>query len=548
MPPPPTDKQNQGQILYRNGDYSGALQIFNSILEKWPDKKNIPVGVLNNRAATLVRLERYDDALKDARTMIEADNTSSSGFMCACQILEKQGNFKKAIKVYIYGLRSVIDPAASKLLKDGLEEAKRHISPEKANDWMMNVLPIEVLEIIINLLPLRNMVRLLQVCRLWKTVLSGIPRFWKDLDFGTRYSTNVKHKTLQAYAERAQWKVRRITLPGAAPGTISMLLDKCRTLETLRLGPAKSPEQQLICLPRMMHTKNLQNLHLLFCPMKFSQVFNLIHSLPNLTRFSVCVLPGRSDLLNLADAKIPARMRSLLIQPESCNQEFYLGALLANARDLEHLALSDILDGEFHLDHLHQLKDVHLGLHASTEPIRFPSSIEKIRIDYGSEVATPFAYLDNIEDGSLPLLKTIRINSSIVEGRVLELLHQCGRQLQELVISGSALEVFDYFSARLSQGDFPLLAALIMLETEISDDDLEFIGQNCPSLTDLSLDRGIDITGSGIRRLVEAAPQLKRLYIFSCPDISMDAIHWARAQGIIVHYNTLIYPYGNELS
>ena len=537
MPPPPTDKQNRGQILHRNGDYSGALEIFSTILDKWLDKANPPMSVLDNRVATLIRLKRYDDALKDARTMIKADKTSASGFIHAGQILEKQGNYERAIEVYQYGLKFGADRAAIKELKHGLVQAQRHIIPEKAKDWMMTTLPIEVLEMIISLLPLKDMVRLLQVCRVWKTVLSRTPRLWKDLNFGTSPALNVKYKTLEVYAQRAQWKVRKLVLPNAARGSIRMLVNKCRTLTILRLGHRTAHQEEFTCLLSLMGAKNLQDIRLINYPMAFSQVFDLIHALPSLTRLSASIVSRRDDLLNLADAHIPARMKSIHFEGHRCNCEYYLGDLLASARDLESLRLSSILDGEFRLDHLDRLKDVSLLLHASTGPIRFPPSIEEILLQYQAETATAAAFLNDIQAGSLTKLKNLTVREGEDGIRLLELLHQCGSQLEELALSSYGDEILNHFWMPLKEGHFSKLKWLRLSEIDMCDDNLELIGQKCPGLNHLGLFGIPDITGSGIRLLIEANPQLKHLIMNNCDDVSTDTIFWARSRGIIVDYN-----------
>jgi len=48
---------------------------------------------------------------------------------------------------------------------------------------------------------------------------------------------------------------------------------------------------------------------------------------------------------------------------------------------------------------------------------------------------------------------------------------------------------------------------------------------------DLRLTR---VTGCGVKRLVQALPQLKLLNLNDCFDVNSDAVDWARSQGITV--------------
>ncbi|MCJ1327396.1 hypothetical protein MMC10_004065 [Thelotrema lepadinum] len=150
---PLVDKQNRGQVLYRQGKYREALEIFSSILEKWHDP---PISVLDNRAATYMKLKEFPKALKDARSMINREKAMASGYLRAGQVLQRMDENDKAQGIYEYGLKNV-SVGDSKLLRGVLEDLRAKCAPAKAMDVLME-LPVELIEMILSYLSFRNIV------------------------------------------------------------------------------------------------------------------------------------------------------------------------------------------------------------------------------------------------------------------------------------------------------------------------------------------------------------------------------------------------------
>ncbi|KAI4155320.1 MAG: hypothetical protein LQ340_001058 [Diploschistes diacapsis] len=153
MTRPPVDKQNRGQILYRLGKYREALEVFTSIIEKWHDP---PVSVLDNRAATFLKLNDFPKALKDARSIMRSEKTQVSGYLRAGQILQKWGQSDKARNIYVLGLKHV-GPEDSKLLREMIEDLRQKSSSSKAMDILMS-LPLELCQMILSYLTFRELV------------------------------------------------------------------------------------------------------------------------------------------------------------------------------------------------------------------------------------------------------------------------------------------------------------------------------------------------------------------------------------------------------
>jgi F-box/TPR repeat protein Pof3 len=49
---------------------------------------------------------------------------------------------------------------------------------------------------------------------------------------------------------------------------------------------------------------------------------------------------------------------------------------------------------------------------------------------------------------------------------------------------------------------------------------------------------GTDVTGAGIKDAVSRLPGLKKLVVNDCRYLGLDAVHWARNQGVKVEYRS----------
>ncbi|GAT25062.1 F-box domain protein [Aspergillus luchuensis] len=64
--------QRRGQLLFRQGNYSDALAAFTEVRSRGPPRADV-MSILDNRAATYIKLTQYDRALNDSRQMIRRD-------------------------------------------------------------------------------------------------------------------------------------------------------------------------------------------------------------------------------------------------------------------------------------------------------------------------------------------------------------------------------------------------------------------------------------------------------------------------------------------
>jgi F-box/TPR repeat protein Pof3 len=203
MPPLPTDKQNRGQILYRQGKYTEALEVFTSILDKWIDP---PLTVFDNRAATYIKLGKLENALKDGRSMIKRNKKDISGYLRTGQILQKMEKAEAALKIYEYGLGQV-DISNAQLLRSEIEKIQTKFKQQSARD-ILAMMPLELVEAVLSYLTFKEFLPLLRVSKSWRALLINNQRLWRDLDFP--YSRKpVKLSSVKTYAKRAGYAVTR---------------------------------------------------------------------------------------------------------------------------------------------------------------------------------------------------------------------------------------------------------------------------------------------------------------------------------------------------
>lgn len=237
MPPLPTDKQNRAQILYRQGRYNEALQLFNSIIDKWPSPS---LSVYDNRAATLLKLGQLEDALADAKTMMKIAKTEVAGYLRAGQIMGKlsRGSIR-VIAIYEYGLKYVEDESGRNMLIGVMEKIsndQRNKAFEARRKDLLLALPLELAEMILEYLSFKEFVRLIGVCKGWRAFLTGCPRFWRNLNF-IGAQKPVKFNAVRSYSRWAKHGVKEMTIfrPDirGKGDSLSYVVGACKELESI---------------------------------------------------------------------------------------------------------------------------------------------------------------------------------------------------------------------------------------------------------------------------------------------------------------------------
>ncbi|KAM9987449.1 hypothetical protein ACTFIZ_005181 [Dictyostelium cf. discoideum] len=112
-----TEFKNQGNAAFSSKDYNTAVKCFDQAIELDPSNHIL----YSNRSASLLALDKNEDALTDAKKAIELKPDWSKGYLRETNALYKLGRFPEAEKSAEAGLK--IDPT-NQQLEEALEDAQ----------------------------------------------------------------------------------------------------------------------------------------------------------------------------------------------------------------------------------------------------------------------------------------------------------------------------------------------------------------------------------------------------------------------------------------
>lgn len=161
-----------GSRAFEEKRFKDAVRYFTHAIENLRDRKADLLHVYDLRSNALTKLDRQEEALKDAKQMIRLDKTDHRGYLRCAQIEQCQNKHREALRICEHGLKSV--PPQSKgvqyLEKYRLrasEQLKEKIIYDKGTDPMV-VLPNELLEIVLSSLDYQQHIAIMRVCKTWR--------------------------------------------------------------------------------------------------------------------------------------------------------------------------------------------------------------------------------------------------------------------------------------------------------------------------------------------------------------------------------------------
>lgn len=107
-------QKKEGNAKFQAGDYDGAIQLYTSSLELDPSQHLC----YSNRSACYQKLERYDEALADAKRCIELSPSFAKGYTRAAAAYQGLNLWDQAIEVCEDGLRNSSGDNCTKLIND----------------------------------------------------------------------------------------------------------------------------------------------------------------------------------------------------------------------------------------------------------------------------------------------------------------------------------------------------------------------------------------------------------------------------------------------
>lgn len=99
--------QELGRRYYKRQEYAKAIRKFTEGIAVEPS-----LSLYDHRAAAYDRLENYDAAIRDGRSMIKEDKKNVKGYLRTASVLENAGKSETALAIYKHGMKHV--PVADK--------------------------------------------------------------------------------------------------------------------------------------------------------------------------------------------------------------------------------------------------------------------------------------------------------------------------------------------------------------------------------------------------------------------------------------------------
>ncbi|KAF3934224.1 hypothetical protein ABW20_dc0108972 [Dactylellina cionopaga] len=270
--------QGDAIAAVRKGNYKVAIDKLTEAINMQPA---ILMALLDNRAALYDKTDQLKMALKDAKTMMNHEKTNPKGYLRAGRILHRMDKASLAVDIYKLGLKHV-EPSDPQLprLKEILEKAldKQNRAMKAAIKKIydpMQVLPLELIEMILDYLSFRNIVAMQRVSKTWQTVISSNARFWATLDF-SRARKPITRAALKNCINKSKYTLTKAILNRIHNFNDTTLIDMvsvCKDLEYMKvmdgfMGSSLTRAMQL--------TKSLRTL-ILHCQIPFTTFEALIN-------------------------------------------------------------------------------------------------------------------------------------------------------------------------------------------------------------------------------------------------------------------------------
>ncbi|OII77803.1 TPR repeat-containing protein [Cryptosporidium andersoni] len=139
--------KEQGNLKYCSGKYLESIKIYNTILDSIEIESNLKLKlqVLSNRAASFIKLARYEDSIKDCNAVLERDHSNIKVLYRRATCFKELG---KDLAVAMNDLKKIlsIDPKnilAKEMLKDLIEDQnkqnEKNIMNESPNIILLNL-------------------------------------------------------------------------------------------------------------------------------------------------------------------------------------------------------------------------------------------------------------------------------------------------------------------------------------------------------------------------------------------------------------------------
>ncbi|KAF3092949.1 hypothetical protein TWF569_007481 [Orbilia oligospora] len=535
--------QAEATAAIRKRNFNGAIDKLTEAINMQPP---ILMGLLDTRAALYDKTEKLKLALKDAKTMMGQEKANPKGYLRAGKVLHRLDKADLAIEVYKLGIKHA-EPSDPQLprLKEILEKAQ-----EKYNKVMraaakkvydpMQVLPLELLEMVLSYLPFQNIVAMQRVSKAWQRVISSNARFWTTLDF-SRARKPISKTALKTCINKSKYTLTKAILNRIHNYNDTTLIDMvsiCKDLEYMKvmdglLGSTLTRAMQL--------TRSLKTL-ILHCQIPFTTLDGILHPEVPLEHLE-CLYLGptkRAQALSFGKKEACTTLKRLLVnfadlESASVRRLVEMESLVGFLPNLQELQLNkiQISGGRLDMTSLEKLETfVCRNSGITSRDIRYPSSLKVLDV-----ACTTFTGQNTAENQETLLrLKMLNVTKSNLPKEVLlDLVPPYENQLTHLRIGwANNIRFEDVLENYLGH------KSLEGLEELSVEGDYEYTNRSVQALYDLPCLRKLNfsstsVNGSGVYQLISNGKSRESLkeVIMNCIDrVSSDLVKFAGDRGV----------------
>ncbi|PWY79233.1 F-box domain protein [Aspergillus heteromorphus CBS 117.55] len=535
--------QQRGQLLFRQGNFQDALAAFTEALScKGADV----MSILDNRAATYIKLTQYERALNDTRQMIRRDTKDGRGVLRYGQVLLLKGDRDKALKAYGYGLKTLPpDHPRRKIILQMYTKVKERASVKRLDPFDM--LPVELALMVLQHFTFRELAILLRVSKGWLHLLS-MPDLWMRLDF-TEARRKVTWRSVRASIQRSRAMLTHAVMTNTAISNIDRVLETLSRCPKLGHMEIRDPLQGSARLKTLIVDQGT--------PVSQEIIAKLLTSLPNLERIEIynaqpsyessvnwpSHLPNLRSITFATESWVPpngrGRVSALYIPPT-------IESMPCPLPNLEELRLDSypkvwapyyLSFDPVQLPRLRKLdlRGVYVGMFG------LPSSLEHLSIHAGAAPTGDSFPFPEKEPLHLPNLHTLMFRDLLwVTYRTIHILLQNAKApLQNLVVDRCPQLKYEPLKAVFTENATNLKEFGVPQVPGMNDATVKGLVETMSNLTDLDVS-GTEVTGRLLKMFADARssesalPRVERIYVRKCDNILLDAITYARSQGIHV--------------
>ncbi|KAI9016009.1 hypothetical protein DFJ74DRAFT_709075 [Hyaloraphidium curvatum] len=234
----------------RKQNYADAERLLTKALAA--DPKNVTIH--DYRARLYMKLDQLDKALDDASSIVKLEPENALGYVRTGRILWKKNDKERALKVFRLGktkatpsasgkyleeLQKCFNDAAAQVNKTAPAAAAPLAAAEVPAGPSVGDLPPEILVSVFDMLPLKDKLHCVRVCKRWRTAGLEDKRLWRTWDLAA-FAKPTGNPAVQLIATRAKSMLQTLLIPNAKhlddKGMTWLMIQKCTSLSSLAVS------------------------------------------------------------------------------------------------------------------------------------------------------------------------------------------------------------------------------------------------------------------------------------------------------------------------